>query len=677
MISKYRNLCITLIFLFLFISFTQELTIPNLKKEELSQNENLIKPPSFSKISGFYPDNFKLKLFSEENNTIYYTLDSTDPRNSTTKREFTDYILIYDRTQENNIYSALDEDEDSPISISRGHRYKAPNYPVDKAMIVRAVAMGSNGEFSEVISKTYFITNEDLYKYEDLTVISLVTNPENLFGPDIGIYVTGSMYQNWKKSDEYDPTQMPWDLNGKCNYFMKGEEWEREAFITIFDKSEKILEQNLGIRIKGAATRIYPSKSFNLYARKKYGKSKIETDILKDNFDLDGNLITTYKSLTIRSVYDEGRLRDKLGRDLFYSRKGLTSTNMRNSVLFINGEYWGFYIIQEKLDDNFISNNFLIPKDNIAIAKDNEIEDGPEEEIQSFIEFCNIYSKKDFSDKKVFEEIQKFLDVDSFIEVFGSNIYISNLDWPGKNDGEWRNFGEKIEGNEFSDGKWRFIIYDLDYSMGARFYTEGGPHIDNFVYAERAKDVAPVNLFLAMLKNSTDFKNKFTNVYCDYANDIYSSEKIKKLIEEYREECTDLVAYSSLRWSGRSYESKLEGYSYYKTYYYKALDSLIKFYEERPKYSLQHLKEYAGLKGELVDLNLEIKGKGKIKISSIIPNFKEGKWTGKYFTRIPISIKAIPDIGYTFKEWTGYKQSTKLNDEIILFETATITAVFV
>ena len=89
------------------------------------------------------------------------------------------------------------------------------------------------------------------------------------------------------------------------------------------------------------------------------------------------------------------------------------------------------------------------------------------------------------------------------------------------------------------------------------------------------------------------------------------------------------------------------------------------------------MKEYAGLKGELVDLNLEIKGKGKIKISSIIPNFKEGKWTGKYFTRIPISIKAIPDIGYTFKEWTGYKQSTKLNDEVILFETATITAVFV
>lgn len=107
------------------------------------------------------------------------------------------------------------------------------------------------------------------------------------------------------------------------------------------------------------------------------------------------------------------------------------------------------------------------------------------------------------------------------------------------------------------------------------------------------------------------------------------------------------------------------------------MDSLIKFYEERPKYSLQHLKEYAGLKGELVDLNLEIKGKGKIKISSIIPNFKEGKWTGKYFTRIPISIKAIPDIGYTFKEWTGYKQSTKLDDEVILFETATITAVFV
>ena len=31
---------------------------------------------------------------------------------------------------------------------------------------------------------------------------------------------------------------------------MRGSEWEREAFLTIFDKSEIILQQNIGIRVK-------------------------------------------------------------------------------------------------------------------------------------------------------------------------------------------------------------------------------------------------------------------------------------------------------------------------------------------------------------------------------------------------------------------------------------------
>ena len=63
---------------------------------------------------------------------------------------------------------------------------------------------------------------------------------------------------------------------------MKGKEWERESFITIFDKGELNLQQKVGLRIKGAYTRMYPSKSFNIYARKDYGKSRMETDILKD-----------------------------------------------------------------------------------------------------------------------------------------------------------------------------------------------------------------------------------------------------------------------------------------------------------------------------------------------------------------------------------------------------------
>jgi len=624
-------------------------------KEIINENQTFIKPPSFSRISGFYPDNFKLILSSEENSTIYYTDDSSDPKNSTTVKEYKDYILIYDKTQEPNIYS-----EFKKIVFNE---YNPPNYPLDKAMIIRAVSKNSNGEFSEIHSETYFITTGDLYKYQDLTVISLVTNPVNLFDPDFGIYVSGTMHEV---------------SSNKANYKMQGRDWERESFVTIFEKGEIILQQNLGIRIKGTATRKSPGKSFNLYARKEYGKSKIELDLIKDNYDINGNLITKYKSFSLKNIFEEGRLRDKFGKDLFYLREGLTSINMENSILFLNGEYWGFYLIQEKLDNNFISNNYLIPKDNVVIAKNNFIEDGIIEVFNEFRDFCRNYSQKDLADEKIYEEIKNRIDLDSLIELFATNLYILNLDWPARNDGEWRYFGEFQEGNKYFDGKWRFIIFDLDYTMGTEFLGVGSPDVDTFpsiANKDKLKQ-APVNLFYGLLINNTDFQNKFVNIYCDYANDVYNLEKINKLIEKYRNEYSDLMANSLLRWSEIKFDSILEGYSYYKLKFFKDLDSLYNFFEQRPKYTFQHMNEFLKLKGTLVELTIEIKGKGRIKINSISPKFVNGIWIGKYFTGIPIKIKAISDQGYEFINWDGYHQSIQKEIEIVLFESNKITANF-
>ena len=647
-------------------------------EEKIKEENNPIKPPSFSRISGFYPDDFKLKLTSEENTTIYYTLDSTDPRTSPTSKEFKDYILIYDKSSEPNKYSSIGTNDSSPVSITSNMKYTVPSYPVDKAMIVRAVSKNSKNEFSDIITKTYFVTNDLLIKYQDLTVISIVTNPENLFDPDIGIYVTGTRYQEELEKAKAEGNNNRWRRPQFSNFNMRGKEWEREAFVTIFEKGEINVQQNMGIRIKGAYTRNNPGKSFNIYAKEKYGKSKIKTDLLKDNYDINGKLITSYKSLSLRNIYDEGRLRDEFGRDLFYMREGLTSTNMKNAVLFLDGEYWGFYLIQEKIDNDFISKNYLIPSDNVVLAKANKIEDGPEEEFLNFNYFCGNYSNKDVSKDEIYSEIKNYIDINSFIELFATGIYISNLDWPGNNDGEWKYFGEPIEGNKYSDGKWRFIIYDLDYSMGADFFSPGSPEIDNFdlIAKNRRNRIAPINIFLSLIKNNSEFQNKFVNTICDYANGIYTKEIINDLIEKYREECTDLVAYSQLRWSGLNYFSIFEGYAFYKTNYYKKLDSLRDYFEKRPKFIFQYMKNFMELEGEPVDLTIEIIGRGKVKVNSIVPKIENKEWIGKYFSKIPVVIKAIPDDGFNFKEWNGYIQSKNENEQIILIESQKIIAIF-
>ena len=85
-------------------------------------------------------------------------------------------------------------------------------------MVIRAVAKNENGNYSEVVSETYFVTDKDLNRYKDLTVISLVTDPDNLFSPDTGIYVTGTMFQEWKNSPDYIPNLVFSDPRIKGNF---------------------------------------------------------------------------------------------------------------------------------------------------------------------------------------------------------------------------------------------------------------------------------------------------------------------------------------------------------------------------------------------------------------------------------------------------------------------------
>ena len=646
---------------------------PEKEEEEDDEREEKsnVNPPKFSRISGFYLDDFKLRLISEENHEIYYTDDSTDPRTSNTSRKYKDHILIYDKSSEPNIYSAIGQNDSSPVSIAVRGRYTPPTYPVDKAMIIRAVAKNSKGEFSDIITKVYFVTNQLLGKYRDLIVVSLVTNPENLFDPEFGIYVSGNMYQEaWRRAVENNETDKFNPRWAGSNFQQKGKDWERETFMTIFDKGDINVQQKVGLRIKGAVSRLSASKSFNVFARKKYGKSKIETNLFKDK-NTEGYSKTSYKGLSFRNINNPSRYKDKIGRDLTIEREGLTFPNMKNAVIFLNGEYWGFFLIQEKFDTNFISQKYLLPKDNIVIGKSRGFEDGDENEYNNFIYFCGNYSKKEVWDEKVYDEIKNFIDIDSFVELFANGLYTGNTDWPGNNDGEWKYLGDPIEGNKYSDGKWRFYIFDLDLSMSS-------PNSNTFLNIEIEKRInyTYVQLYYSLVHNNSDFRHKIVNRICDYANEICTDEVLKKLIEEYKEECPDMMANSQLRWSSRNIRSLSEEIANLKQSYLRSLDSLYNFYVRRANSFFQHMKNYLKLRGNPVNLTIEIQGKGKIQVNSILPKFKNNKWTGIYFSLIPIDIEAIPEKGYIFKEWNGYINTIQQKEEIILFDSSKIYAIF-
>ena len=110
--------------------------------------------------------------------------------------------------------------------------------------------------------------------------------------------------------------------------------------------------------------------------------------------------------------------------------------------------------------------------------------------------------------------------------------------------------------------------------------------------------------------------------------------------------------------------------------YIDNFDSILEFFENRPKYALAHIKEYLKLSGELKELTILKEGKGKVKINTIIPEFIEGKWVGKYFTDIPIRLTAIPSEKCIFKGWNEDVESNSSTILIKLNEISIIKANF-
>ena len=550
---------------------------------------------TFSQESGFYPTEFELTLKSSDGSSIYYTTDGSDPTKSNTAKEYTNPIKVKDRSDEPNIYSDYAEDENSAISVSRGTGYKKPPFLVEKCMVVRAVTKNGQG-YGKVVNKSYFITTGQLAQYKDYTVVSLVTNPENLFDPDKGIYVTGTQYINWKKSGNYNPGKNVWDPDNICNYFSRGSEWEREAHLSIFERGKITLEQDVGIRIKGSSTRNMQQKNFNVFAKKKYGNDKIKSSTLfPKNVDINGKPITEYESISLRGISDEARARDQFSTRLIKDIKTQTTYDLKNGVLFLDGEFWGMYVLTEKFSQQFFESHYGIPKDDVMFIKEQDIKEGSDDDYTKLINFMDLYSQKDLSDDKNYQEVCNVLDVDSLLDHYAINLYLATYDWPNHNFGLWKNNGNKIDGNEYSDGKWRFMTYDLDYTVGKTYADFGG--VEGFQYnmfrhMDGGKNRQPTRLFVALLKNN-EFKTKFKKTFEEYSNTIFSADKANALIQEFNGQVTELIGYTQSRWWGYFGGSRLENIAYAKSNYQTTvLPQMTTFFQERAKYALQHMNEY-------------------------------------------------------------------------------------
>ena len=625
---------------------------------------NELQPPEFSCESGFYDSSFSLTLSSESDNTkIYYTTDGSIPTSESNL--YSDPIQITDRSSEPNVLSAI-----GGITPDKNSEF-IPSSPVQKGTVIRAVAVDDDNTSSIVSTNTYFVGLSQQNDYNNSVIISLSTDRNNFFDYNNGIYVLGAAYDSWSQSvnvNSYDT----WEMEG--NYTQRGREWERPVHMELIEPDGKsVFEQDLGIRIMGKATRSYNQKSLRLYARDEYGKKRIEYSLIPD-LQKKGDPETEvdkYKTFLLRNGgndCDYTKIRDPLIQKLL-SDRDIATVGSRPAVVFLDGEYWGLYSIQEDYSDNYIQYHYGIDNNDVVMIKCGDLEEGTEEDISLYNDYNIFVNNKDLSKKSDYEDFCKMVDIQNFIDYYCTLIYTANEDCIINFDNNWRLWRSRtVTDKDYHDGKWRFMLYDTEFSLG--LYKGGKNSGDNSLTA------AMQSSLFRFLTKSDDFKKQFALTFMDMTNLNFNPENslpvLDSLVDEYRSNATNTFTRFGPSWL---FDSSIEQTEYYDENVNQIRDFLSKRYSYAPKM----LKNAFSLKGEAVELTVNVNNAdaGTVKINTITPDFSSGKWTGLYFTDYPVTLTAQCADGYSFKEWKGKEVNSSDPTITVKFsEAVTISADF-
>ena len=580
----------------------------NIIKEVIA--EQRLESPIFSHEGGYYSDTINLELYTEDDSLdIYYTLDGSEP--TLKSNLYKGSIKIESREGEKNNLAQIKTSE-----IYSSLKWKTiTEDEVFKGTVVRAKTY-KDGIFSdETVTNTYFINPE-----YTLPIVSLVTDEDNLFGYENGIYVPGQIYDNWKSNNK----EAFQDENGTIptNYNQKGKEWEREAHIEVFETNGKrVVDQNVGVRISGAFSRNYTCKSLRIYAREEYDdKGQIEYNLfknLKKNENSD-EYIEEFKRIKLRNSgndFNYTLFKDALVHSILEDTSIATQA-YRPSVLFINGEYWGIHNIRENLDEYYVESHYGVDKDNVTIIDSTDkkmyVNVGQENDIESYDNIIKFVQENDMSLQENYEYIKTKIDIENFIQYIVAQTYINNIDWPQNNSKVWRSRNNALDLNErnYEDGKWRWMLFDTDRSFdnyeSIRLEYILNPNISledmpESIIGEYDKDIEWSFILIQNLFKNEEFRNEFVDTFNYYLDTIFSPENVVEKINEMALVLEPEIEEHFNRWGmnpTKIYQlvSKLTGkeneeVTDWKVYWKNEVDKLIEFAENRPIYIRQYLEE--------------------------------------------------------------------------------------
>ena len=434
--------------------------------------EGITQLPAFSVTPGIYDNAVTVAITAGEGETIRYTTDCTTPNASS------------------EVYSG-------ELSIS-------------KNSVIRAAAFRDGYLSGDVATATYLFRSDGVN--HALPVVTLVTDPDNLWNSKTGIYATG---------DQFDPDAASYaDTLKSATYYQAKfatEEqvdtiWEKPAAFSLFDDNGKqVFTQNVGIRIAGSFGRGRAQKGFNVIARKEYGKGSMEYPFFENR------PYTEYKAVVLRAgAQDQNRskIRDELASGLLEGTDiNILYQAYRPTVLYLNGEYWGVYFMKEKRNRFFVAQHENT-ENNVDLAIGKGFKQRSYGDNSDWVSLYEYATSHDLSSAEAYAYVSERMDVDSFRDYMIAEIYNGNTDT------------YNFQYYRLKGGKWKFIFYDFCWG-----FQSPGHETLAFRMGKTPSDVCSAKLFAAMLQNK-GWRDSFCRRFAELLNTAFAPERVSALIEE-------------------------------------------------------------------------------------------------------------------------------------------------
>jgi hypothetical protein len=379
-------------------------------------------------------------------------------------------------------------------SSTTGFPYTAPIH-IDQTSIIRAAAFKAGYLPSEVTTHTYIFPNQVVHQpilppgvpsvwidtqnrswtadyemdpeitqdpqYRDqmlaaltaLPVLSIVTDPANLFDNSTGIY--------------------PKSQN-------RGAAWERPASAElILPNGEPGFQIDCGIQCQGNSVRDpvkTPKHAFRLLFKGDYGAGKLHYRMFP------GSPVEEFNTLVLRADFNTSwlhwdgtqRARAQRTRDAFMKDSlrdmGALSSHNRYVHLYLNGLYWGIYDPAERPDASFAASYLGGQREDYDVVNEGALVEGTMTAYNAMLALTNL------ADPAQYQQIHNYLDVTQYIDYILSHFYVGHQDW-GRNK-NWYTMRRREPGAGFMYVSWdgESIFWDANANRVSNTDTASDLH---------------------------------------------------------------------------------------------------------------------------------------------------------------------------------------------------------